>query len=349
MSAPAAGEPWLPDLCRLPRLVAMLGIAELAVVVVALVPDRGPGWDLERFVSTSGYALWLALSVSVLLCVSRRTLSRLPMRMGALLAVAGATAVAGAAAAIVHGVFASVGEPGSWPDGWRFVGGSASVVALITMLALRHFYVIDRWQVQVAAQARAEVDALQARIRPHFLFNSMNMIVSLLRRDPDVAERAVLDLSDLFRAALGAGEGNSTLAEEVRLCEQYLAIEQLRLGDRLQVAWTRPEPLPWTLSMPRLLLQPLVENAVLHGISRLPAGGTVSIDLQLQGTLLVLRVRNPSLPPEAAGVHGAGHAQRSIGHRLGYAFGPQARMTSGWSEGYYACELSLPLAPGTRP
>ena len=127
------------------------------------------------------------------------------------------------------------------------------MVALITALALRYFYVIDRWQAQVGAQARAEADALQARIRPHFLFNSMNMIASLLRRDPEVAERAVLDLSDLFRAALGAGEGNSSLAEEVRLAERYLAIEQLRLGDRLQVVWRKQEPLPWALPMPRLI------------------------------------------------------------------------------------------------
>lgn len=147
---------------------------------------------------------------------------------------------------------------------WRFVGGSAAVEALITALALRYFYVIDRWEAQVGAHARAEVDALQARIRPHFLFNSMNMIASLLRRDPEVAERAVLDLSDLFRAALGAGEGNSTLTEEVQLAERYLDIEQLRLGERLQVEWHKTEPLPWALAMPRLMLQPLLENAVLH-------------------------------------------------------------------------------------
>ena len=122
------------------------------------------------------------------------------------------------------------------------------------------------------ASARAEADALQARIKPHFLFNSMNTIAGLVRRDPAVAERAVLDLSDLFRAALGAGEGESSLAEEVELAERYLSIEALRLGERLQVRWRRAEPLPWTLPLPRLVLQPLVENAVLHGISRLPAG-----------------------------------------------------------------------------
>ncbi|MGY1458462.1 MULTISPECIES: sensor histidine kinase [unclassified Luteimonas] len=295
MGEQRADEPWLPDLCRLPRLAAMLGIAQLVVVVVVLVPDAGRYWDVTRVLSTSGFALWLALSVSVLLCVSRRALSRLPRRTGALVAVALAAAVAAAVAAVVHALFASVGETGSWPTAMRFVTGSAGVVTLITALALRYFYVIDRWQAQLAAHARAEADALQARIRPHFLFNSMNMIATLLKRDPDVAERAVLDLSDLFRAALGAGEDDSTLAEEVGLAERYLGIEQLRLGDRLR-----------------------------------------------------LKVRNPSLPSDAPGVHGAGHAQRSIAHRLGYAFGPRARMACGWDAGYYACELELPLATGRR-
>lgn len=348
MNDPRADQPWLPDLCRLRRLGAMLGMAELVVVVVALTPDGSPDWSPRQFLSASGYALWLGLSVSVLLCVSRRALSDLPRRTGALAAVALATLVAGIAAAIVHGLFTSVGATGDATGFWRFVSGSAAVVALITALALRYFYVIDRWQAQVGAQARAEVDALQARIRPHFLFNSMNMIAGLLRRDPEVAERAVLDLSDLFRAALGAGEGNSTLAEEVQLAERYLDIEQLRLGERLQVEWHKTEPLPWQLAMPRLLLQPLIENAVLHGVSRLPQGGTIRIELEAGDARLRIAIGNPSLPPGEAqgkgrGVHGAGHAQRSIAHRLGYAFGSRARMTSAWHDGYYRCELDLPL------
>ena len=348
MGDPRADKPWLPDLCRLPRLGAMLGMAQLVVVVVVLVPDVGARWDLARVLSTSGFALWLALSVSVLLCVSRRWLSRLPRRTGALAAVALSALVAAVVAAIVHALFASVGDAGGWPSSLRFVSGSAGVVTLITALALRYFYVIDRWQAQLAAHARAEADALQARIRPHFLFNSMNMIATLLKRDPDVAERAVLDLSDLFRAALGAGEGDSSLAEEVRLAEGYLGIEQLRLGGRLRVEWRKTEPLPWDLAMPRLVLQPLLENAVLHGISRLPEGGKVVIEMAVAGDTLALRVNNPSLPPDVPGVHGAGHAQRNIAHRLGYAFGPRARMTAGWDAGYYACELSLPLQPVRR-
>ncbi len=339
-----AGDPlWFPDLCRPHRLGGMLGLGQLAVVVVALVPDGARVWDIGAFLSASGYALWLALSVSVLLCVSRRALSRLPVRLGAGVAVLAAAAVAALASAIVHGLFAAVYVDVQLPTFWRFVSGSAAMVALLSALALRYFYVIDRWQAQTSASARAEADALQARIRPHFLFNSMNMIASLLRRDPDLAERAVLDLSDLFRAALGAGEGNSTLREEVSLGERYLGIEQLRLGERLQVEWDLAEPLPWQLPMPRLVLQPLLENAVLHGISRLPEGGTIRVAIAREDDLLAIRVRNPSRAPDAPGVHGAGHALRNVGHRLGYAFGPRARMASGWSGGYYACEIVLPL------
>lgn len=343
MAAPAPDGLWLPDLCRLPRLLAMLGLAQLTVLVVWLVPHPSALWDLSAFVSASGYALWLALSVSVLLCACRRPLSRLPVRVGGLVAVALAMVVALGASAIVHGLFASVGSDTGLPGFGRFVGGSGAVVALLTGIALRYFYVIDRWQAQVAAHARAETDALQARIRPHFLFNSMNMIATLLRRDPIVAERAVLDLSDLFRAALGAGEGTSSLADEVSLAERYLSIEQLRLGDRLRVEWNKHDPLPWDLRMPRLVLQPILENAVLHGISRLPEGGTIEVHLSMDDGVLEISVANPSLPPDSAPAQGAGHAQGSIAHRLGFAFGPRARMRYGWNAGRYACTIALPV------
>lgn len=348
MRDPRRESPWLPDLCRLPRLAAMLGLAELVVVVLVLAPDDARTWTLARFLSASGLALWLSLAVAVLLCKLRAPLSRLPQRLGALAAVALAALIAFIGAGVIHALYSTLGAEPLGVGFWRFAAGSAAVTALIVALALRHFYVSDRWAAQVEANARAEADALQARIRPHFLFNSMNLIASLLRRDPMVAERAVLDLSDLFRAALGAGEGDSTVAAECELATQYLSIESLRLGERLQVEWDRREPLPWTLALPRLTLQPLVENAVLHGVSRLPEGGTVSIALWADAQSLHLRVRNPAPSPQdpsLAALHrGAGHAQRSIAHRLAWRFGPQARVTSGWSDGYYACEISLPLS-----
>ena len=208
------GEPWLPDLCRLPRLAMMFGVAELVVLVLALAPDGGAHWNAQRFLSASGFALWLALTIAVLLCVSRRQLSRLPVVFGAITAVAGAAWIALLGAAMLYQLDRSLGAqlvPSKVALG-QFAFGSAAIAALITAVVLRYLFVIDGWQAQVRASARAEADALQARIKPHFLFNSMNAIAGLVRHDPVVAERAVLDLSDLFRAALGA-EGTSTLAE----------------------------------------------------------------------------------------------------------------------------------------
>lgn len=354
---PHLRDPWLPDLCRLPRLAVMLGMAELVVVVLALAPG-GAHWDLDRFITASAFSLWLALTASVLLCVSRQALSKLPPSMGTAVALLGAGVIAAIGAAMAHVIDASLGY-GLVPDDvslLRFAWGSAAVTTLIVAVVLRYLYINDGWQAQVRASARAEADALQARIKPHFLFNSMNTIAGLVRSNPIVAERAVLDLSDLFRAALGAGEGHSTLREEVELSERYLAIEQLRLGGRLKVSWQKKEPLPWRLPMPRLVLQPLLENAVLHGISRLPGGGEIEIELAVSGDELMVTIRNPAPvarvgdPLPALGNHagsgGNNHAQFSIGQRLRYTYGTRARMAAEWREGYYRVELRLPVATG---
>ncbi len=344
MAAHTSDGAWFPDLCRLPRLLAMLGLAELAVIVVWLVPNGTGDWSATAFASASGYALWLGLSISVLLCVSRRWLSSLPVFYGAVLALAISSTVAAVVAMIVHGLFFGMDLGRAWPSSWRFTWGSAAVAGLLTALALRYFYAVDRWQAQVKAKARAEIEALQARIRPHFLFNSMNTIAGLVRLDPEVAERAVLDLSDLFRAALGADQGDSTLRQEVDLAERYLAIEQLRLGKRLKVAWHLGAALPWALPMPRLVLQPLLENAVLHGISRLQYGGVIDVTLRVEGGGLLVRVDNPSLPVKPDDRRGAGHALRNVALRLSYAFGPAAKMSSGHSGDRYVSEIRLPLA-----
>lgn len=346
MTVATPSTPWLPDLCRLTRLATMLGVAELVVLLFALAPDGGDAWTPGRFVSASGFALWLALTVSVLLCVARVPLSRLPRVLGGCLAVLLAAAVASLGAALLYLIDGNLGT-GMVPVDVsleRFAAGSAAVTGVVVAAVLPYLYAIERWRAEVRASARAEADALQARIRPHFLFNSMNTIACLVRQDPALAERAVLDLSDLFRAALGAGAGDSTLAEEVALAERYLAIEQLRLGDRLRVQWQRQEPLPWSQPLPRLVLQPLLENAVLHGISRLPAGGTVEIGLQQQARHLRVWVRNPApVPDRHAAPGGAQHAQHSIGQRLAYAFGHRAEMTGHWHEGYYQAEFLVPL------
>src|SRR5690606_28584944 len=252
--------------------------------------------------------------------------------------------VATLGALLVHAIDVGLGYALTVPPSGRlrFVVGCAAIAALISGAALRYFYVQQQWRQQVQAQARATVQALQARIRPHFLFNSMNSIAGLVRRDPATAERAIEDLSDLFRAALGADKGESTLAEELALCRRYLAIEALRLGERLGVDWALDPDLPDSLPMPRLILQPLVENAVVHGIARLGAGGTIHIALRRMPQALEFTVETPAPARQGARV-GTTHAQSSIAQRLAYHFGPDARITTDYANGTYHCTLHIPL------
>jgi two-component system sensor histidine kinase AlgZ len=272
-------RPWLPDFCRLPRIAAALAVAEMVVLVIALTPHVNGRWSLSEFAAASVFALWLALIVAVVLCKSRPLIDRLPPWLGVGAAMTLPMAAAAFGAWCVQEIDIGLGYHLTMAAGesMRFVSSVALLTGLITGVALQYFTLRDRWQAQVQAHAKAQVEALQARIRPHFLFNSMNTIASLVRSDPVTAERAVVDLADLFRAALGAGQGESTLAEEIELGERYLSIEKLRLGERLRVDWQLLEPLPRAMKLPRLILQPLLENAVLHGISRLPEGGEIVV------------------------------------------------------------------------
>ena len=149
------------------------------------------------------------------------------------------------------------------------------ISVIVSAIVLRYFYVTAQWQRDVEASAEAQVQALQARIRPHFLFNSMNTIASLTRSDPATAEHAVEDLSELFRASL-AHKTFVPLSEELELVGSYLRIEGQRLGERLEVEWDLDADAA-DVEIPELSLQPLVENAVNHGIEQCSAGGAFAL------------------------------------------------------------------------
>ena len=158
MQPARAGGSWLPDLCRLPRLATMFGVAELVVLVLALAPDGGAHWNAQRFVSASGFALWLALTIAVSLCALRRQFSRLPVAVGSVAAVAGAAMIALLGAAMLHQLDRSLGYELIPPSVTllEFALGSAAIAALITAVVLRYLFVIDGWQAQVRASARAD-------------------------------------------------------------------------------------------------------------------------------------------------------------------------------------------------
>ena len=201
-----------------------------------------------------------------------------------------------------------------------------------------------QWHQQVKTEARARIQALQARIRPHFLFNSMNTIAALTRSEPAMAEAAIEDLSDLFRAALNTSHGQTTLDEELMLARRYLNIEALRLGSRLVVTWDL-EGVPLDVRVPPLILQPLLENAIYHGIEPLPQGGTIRVVGTVDGGSLQFEISNP-VPAAARGRQSQGHriAQENIRQRLQIAFGAGANLDTAVTDDNYTVILRMPLA-----
>ena len=337
-----AGHRWLPQFCSLPTLFAVMVVAELVVIVLALAPARPLREAIAGLGLATVFVQWLALLNVVVLCSMRDTFARWPARTGFVVAWLLAVVTTGLGSAVVHAMDAALGLRLLDDRGGalRFAIGNAAICALIAAALLRYLYVRELWQERVRAAAKAQVDALQARIRPHFLFNSMNTIASLIRTRPAEAERTVEDLSDLFRAALGAREGSSTLGEELDLVGHYLRIEGLRLGQRLKVD-SRIEALPRALVLPPLLLQPLVENAVYHGVQRLPDGGTVVIEGIHHGDAVEIIVRNPCPVDDAK--PGNTHALANVRARIGYHFGTRGALHVEPARGEFVVRVRLPV------
>ena len=218
-----------------------------------------------------------------------------------------------------------------------------TISAVIYFLLLRYFYIQHQWRINLQAQSRAEIQALQARIRPHFLFNSMNTIASLITISPEKAETAIEDLSDLFRASLSERNMNR-LGDEIELTKSYLAIEALRLGERLQIEWQIDQNL-LDAEVPALCIQPLAENAVYHGIEPIAEGGKIVISALQIGKQLKLSVSNPLLPENQSQTAKPGNqmAQDNIRQRLKLVYGNKGGFTINDTKESYTVSLLIPL------
>jgi two-component system, LytTR family, sensor histidine kinase AlgZ len=328
----------LPDFCRLPALFALVVVGALTVTVMWLARDDQRDWP--AYSVSMLFVTWLALVIAVTVCKLRPWLQRLPGRLpyaGVWLLIVLIVSAASAMARWLDGSLQMNLIHGSLQI---FVRDNVLIAALLGAAMLRYFYVLAQWQARLAAVTRAQVEALQARIRPHFLFNSMNTVAALIRVDPAAAERTVEDLSELFRAALGQHDtGDGTLGEELALVERYLAIEQLRLGTRLRVQ-RELHDLPADFPLPRLLLQPLVENAVRHGVQPLREGGEVILRGRREGEGVRIEIINPL--PATPPAPGNGHGLDSVRQRIAYRYGPLARVQAGPQQDRFVVLLQLP-------
>jgi two-component system sensor histidine kinase AlgZ len=333
----------LPDFCSGPVIFALLVMAGIMVTVMWLAPNNSHGW--RGYSVGMLFAVWLALVIGLALCKLRPWLQRLPgtaSYAGVWLVM---VLIVAAGSAVVHWMDQAMQMALLNDTAGDFVLNNIAIAALLGAGMLRYFYLLAQWQTRLAAVSKAQVAALQARIRPHFLFNSMNTVAALIRVDPDAAERTVEDLSELFRAALGEhSTHDGTLGDELTLVERYLAIEQLRLGPRLRVQREWDE-LPLTFPLPRLLLQPLVENAVRHGIQPLREGGEVILRGWRERDGIIIEVDNPRGGVPSPG--GNGHGLENVRQRVAYRYGPQAQVLAGPMGDRFVVRLQLPEQTGS--
>ena len=232
-------EFFLPDLCNVQAVLFLVLVAELLAFVLELADGSLQTFSWQSFSLTSLFVQWSFLLSAALLCQIRPKLIDRPLAQAAgicyllILAVVASTSVLGQW--LLSGVLAS-GR--SWSiDGWQLTT-HVLICAMLAGIILRYFYLTQQLRLNQRAELQSRIQALQSRIRPHFLFNSMNIIASLISIDPDLAEEVVEDLSSLFRASLNDSTSEPvTLAQELDLCEKYVYIESLRLDDRLTVQW----------------------------------------------------------------------------------------------------------------
>ena len=336
---------FVPDLCRVRSVFMLVITSELMVLLLAMAHARGQWLDWNYFGLVSLLVQWTVLTSAALICLARPWLSTLTTARATLAMV---TLVA-LDVLLFSGLSGAFLHPESITEQGQAMGKSLLVAIIATLMTLRYFYLQHQWRLQKQAEMTYRLTALQARIHPHFLFNSMNTIASLISTRPEQAEDAVLDLSELFRASLRTTDRVVPLREELGLCRRYLALEKLRLGDRLEVEW-RTDPALDTQAIPPLTLQPLVENAIYHGIQPRAEGGTVVIECQRSGQYVYLLVQNPK-PEDGARQHqGNRVAFSNTQARIQTLFGETAVLKHSQQDDLYTVTLRLPWqTTGTTP
>jgi two-component system sensor histidine kinase AlgZ len=337
----------LPDFCAARAVLAVVLIVTLTAIVLTVARQTSAIRFWLELARTSLFLLWIGMGSAAVLCLLRRRLTQLPIPMASAVALSSVLAVIALISASVLwlGSSALLGARATnllLPDApGRFFAANLGIGAIVAALALRYFYVSGEWRRNVELQARARIHALQARIRPHFLFNSMNTIAALTRSNPALAEEAVQDLADLFRANLSEKRSSITLKEELEVARIYQRIEQLRLGERLHVIWDVTD-LPMRALVPGLLMQPLLENAIYHGIEPRSAGGIVTISGALEDGIIGLTVRNPL--PEAGEAAHAGNriALANIRERMELLYPNRSSVEAARSGDEYIVRLRFP-------
>lgn len=338
----SASQAYLPDFCAASTVFVLVLIAQLVAFLLTIAAYDTPGMFLIELSKTSMFVLWLALLSSVVMCLFRDRLESSGKTRAFVISFVVLLLLCVALAEIAYQLTRVFGESVIIEDSHtNFILRTFAVSAIVIALAMRYLYVSSEWRRSIVLEAQARISALQALIRPHFLFNSMNTIASLTRTDPRQAEEAIEDLSDLLRANLGGTGDRTTLKAELEVAAIYQRIEKLRLGDRLKVRWDVAD-LPMRALIPSLTIQPLLENAIYHGIELLPDGGQVTVVGQRDDKYLRISISNPVAEGEKRAKGGNQMALANIRQRFELAYGSRGRVDVEDNGSDYAVRLRFP-------
>ncbi|HEY9094375.1 MAG TPA: histidine kinase [Hydrogenophaga sp.] len=317
------------DTCQVGVVLRAVLFVEAIVCVAALfgVPSL-LGW-VSQMALLTGAALPAVLAWLLAVCSLKRILGQWPMAVQTAVGVF----LGGLSSFYGFGLLVWMGLVGTEP--WLAASAAGMLVAAVLVTAL-----IWRAKARAPAGTTARLAELQARIRPHFLFNTLNSAIALVREEPAKAESLLEDLSELFRHALADSQEAVPLRQELELARHYLAIEQVRFGERLKIEWSIDEKASGA-KLPPLILQPLVENAVKHGVEPSPSGAVVRISTQRRGSVVVIKVTNTV--PAGSGVKGNGLALDNVRQRLTLLHDMRGQFQSALVDNIFQVRLEIPL------
>lgn len=335
-------QAYLPDFCAAGTLFIVLLVAELVAIALTLAAHDAGGQFLVELSKTSFFVLWLALLGTAIMCQLRNRLESTGATRAFVISFVVLEVVCLVLAEVSWQLTRIFGESSIIDDTHgNFLLRTFAVSSIVIALAMRYLYVSSEWRRSIVLEAQARISALQALIRPHFLFNSMNTIASLTRSDPAQAEEAVEDLSDLLRVTLSSPRDMSSLKQELETAAIYQRIEKLRLGERLNVRWDVGE-LPMRARVPNLTIQPLLENAIYHGIELLPDGGEVLVTGKRDGKMLEITMSNPVARGRSRDKDGNKMAMANIQQRFDLAYNGRATVEVEDADDRYSVALRFP-------
>jgi two-component system sensor histidine kinase AlgZ len=329
----------IPDYCNLGILIRVLLSANLLVLLCLLARGQGFAQNFQDFLDTSMLVELISLLSMGILCGFRRLLEKQTAANWMQRMVCGAVPTI-----VCFFVLTFLIDIDWFAFGFPNLHlGFSTLICFLMGLGFQHYFEL-RNRAFSPALGEARLQALQARIRPHFLFNSLNAVLSLIRTDPRRAENALEDLADLFRVLMRDTRDMTTLQEEITLCKQYLAIEKIRLGDRLEVEWQITHLNSTELSttkIPSLLLQPLLENAVHYGVEPAISPAPIQIFLQKKLDKIEIKVINV-YHPHAQLPSGNHMALENIRQRLKLLYDIEAQLYSEIVETRFEVKLVFP-------